>query len=214
MNEQCDRQGSSRVMSRMDPHPSCAPNGRPRIVIQRTVAPKSRSLLDLWDPSRQSPPGSSPQPRLLPLSAGFSLDRNPLLRLIGVSSIVLTEPTSRSKLSRPKLKPAPPASHQPNSEPNMLPATSSAASLATRQLVLARTSPILRTATVANQLMLARARGYATPSGPPPKGFRLPPPTEWDQEKEGTYTKAGKYFLLTEMFRGMYVLLEQFFRPP
>jgi len=98
----------------------------------------------------------------------------------------------------------------------MLPATSSSsASLAARQLVLARSSPmLLRTATVANQLMLARVRGYATPSGPPPKGFRLPPPTAWDQEKEGTYTKAGKYFLLTEMFRGMYVLMEQFFRPP
>jgi len=28
----------------------------------------------------------------------------------------------------------------------------------------------------------------------------------WDQ--------AGNYFLLTEMMRGMYVVLEQFFRPP
>ena len=26
--------------------------------------------------------------------------------------------------------------------------------------------------------------------------------------------KAGKYFLLGEMARGMYVVLEQFFRPP
>jgi NADH dehydrogenase (ubiquinone) Fe-S protein 8 len=57
-------------------------------------------------------------------------------------------------------------------------------------------------------------RGYATPAGPPPKGFRIPPPTEWDQEKEGTFDRLGKYFLLTEMARGMYVLLEQFFRPP
>ncbi len=57
-------------------------------------------------------------------------------------------------------------------------------------------------------------RGYATPSGPPPQGFRLPPPTPWDKEKEGTFTKAGKFFLLTEMSRGMYLLLEQFFRPP
>jgi len=57
-------------------------------------------------------------------------------------------------------------------------------------------------------------RGYATPSGPPPPGFRLKPPVEWDQEKEGTFDRVGKYFLLTEMARGMYVLLEQFFRPP
>jgi NADH dehydrogenase (ubiquinone) Fe-S protein 8 len=26
--------------------------------------------------------------------------------------------------------------------------------------------------------------------------------------------QAGNYFLLTEMMRGMWVLLEQFFRPP
>jgi hypothetical protein len=26
--------------------------------------------------------------------------------------------------------------------------------------------------------------------------------------------RVGKYFLLTEMARGMYVVLEQFFRPP
>lgn len=57
-------------------------------------------------------------------------------------------------------------------------------------------------------------RGYATPSGPPPKNFRLKPPVSWDQETESTLDKVGKYFLLTEMFRGMYVLLEQFFRPP
>ena len=54
----------------------------------------------------------------------------------------------------------------------------------------------------------------ATPSGPPPAGFRLPQPERWDQSKESSLDKAGKYFLLTEMFRGMYVVLEQFFRPP
>jgi hypothetical protein len=64
------------------------------------------------------------------------------------------------------------------------------------------------------KLLSSQRRAYATPAGPPPKGFRLNPPTEWDQEKEGTFDKAGKYFLLTEMARGMYVLLEQFFRPP
>ncbi|KAM7211257.1 oxidoreductase-like protein [Rhypophila decipiens] len=57
-------------------------------------------------------------------------------------------------------------------------------------------------------------RSYATPSGPPPKGFRLPPPRKWDEEPEALFDKLGKYFLLTEMARGMYVLLEQFFRPP
>jgi len=57
-------------------------------------------------------------------------------------------------------------------------------------------------------------RAYATPSGPPPAGFRLPKPERWDQSKESTLDKAGKYFLLLEMARGMYVVLEQYFRPP
>jgi hypothetical protein len=56
-------------------------------------------------------------------------------------------------------------------------------------------------------------RRAATPAGPPPPGFRLPRPKRWD-EGEGALDRAGKYFLLLEMFRGMYVSLEQFFRPP
>ncbi|KAK2744398.1 hypothetical protein FQN57_004295 [Myotisia sp. PD_48] len=54
----------------------------------------------------------------------------------------------------------------------------------------------------------------ATPAGPPPAGFRLPPPKRWDQGEESSLDNAGKYFLLAELFRGMYVVLEQFFRPP
>lgn len=53
----------------------------------------------------------------------------------------------------------------------------------------------------------------ALPTGPPPSNFRLPKPKRWS-EGEGALDKAGNYFLLTEMFRGMYVVLEQFFRPP
>jgi NADH dehydrogenase (ubiquinone) Fe-S protein 8 len=56
-------------------------------------------------------------------------------------------------------------------------------------------------------------RRAATPAGPPPPGFRLPPPKRWD-EGEGSLDRAGRYFLLMEMFRGMYVSLEQYFRPP
>jgi NADH dehydrogenase (ubiquinone) Fe-S protein 8 len=54
----------------------------------------------------------------------------------------------------------------------------------------------------------------ATPAGQPPRDFRIAAPTRWDNEKESTLDKAGRYFLLTEMLRGMYVVLEQFFRPP
>lgn len=53
----------------------------------------------------------------------------------------------------------------------------------------------------------------ATPAGPPPPGFRISRPKRWD-EGEASLDRAGKYFLLFEMFRGMYILLEQFFRPP
>lgn len=58
-----------------------------------------------------------------------------------------------------------------------------------------------------------RTAGGAT-EGPPPDGFRIPPPAKWNEQKESVWDQAGKYFLLTEMARGMYVLLEQFFRPP
>ncbi|MCJ1299029.1 hypothetical protein MMC08_001820 [Hypocenomyce scalaris] len=67
------------------------------------------------------------------------------------------------------------------------------------------------TATAAFSLSAFRA---ATPAGPPPQGFRLPRTERWDEGKESSLDKAGKYFLMTELMRGMYVVLEQFFRPP
>ena len=63
-------------------------------------------------------------------------------------------------------------------------------------------------------LFSTTARLTATPHGPPPKGFRLPPPIRWYEKKESLLDQAGRYFLLTEMLRGMWVLMEQFFRPP
>lgn len=57
-------------------------------------------------------------------------------------------------------------------------------------------------------------RQNATTEGPPPAGFRMPRPERWNEKKESVFDKAGNYFLLTEMLRGMYVVLEQFFRPP
>lgn len=90
--------------------------------------------------------------------------------------------------------------------------TTSAVSMAARQMPLVRV-PTAFIRTMPAQMLVAR-RGYATPSGPPPKNFRLQPPKEWDQEKESTLDRVGKYFLMTEMLRGMYLLMEQFFRPP
>jgi NADH dehydrogenase (ubiquinone) Fe-S protein 8 len=88
----------------------------------------------------------------------------------------------------------------------------STVSMAARQMSLVRT-PATLARTLPSQMLVAR-RGYATPAGPPPKNFRLRPQPTWDQEKESTFDRVGKYFLLTEMMRGMYVLMEQFFRPP
>lgn len=62
--------------------------------------------------------------------------------------------------------------------------------------------------------MQQQRRSYATPAGKPPSSFRPKPPAEWDEEAEKASDKLGGYFLLTEMGRGMYVALEQFFRPP
>ena len=53
----------------------------------------------------------------------------------------------------------------------------------------------------------------ALPSGSPTSSFRLPRPQRWD-EGESSLDRAGKYFLFTEIVRGMYVVLEQFFRAP
>ncbi len=101
------------------------------------------------------------------------------------------------------------------SEASRLAPSRATVTMLSRQLIRASTVPRAARISPGTSASLAvQLRSYATPSGPPPKGFRLPPPTEWDQEKEGTFTKAGKYFLLTEMTRGMYLLLEQFFRPP
>lgn len=62
---------------------------------------------------------------------------------------------------------------------------------------------------------VVRQRAHeAKAEGLPPQGFRLPTPRKWNENKESIWDAAGKYFLLTEMARGMYVLLEQFFRPP
>lgn len=98
----------------------------------------------------------------------------------------------------------------------------------TTALLSTSTTPFLATAAAHNNSRIAASaaaaaqlaasynsrRGYATPMGPPPKGFRQQPVKKWDEDPEGTFDKLGKYFLLTEMARGMYVLLEQFFRPP
>ena len=80
------------------------------------------------------------------------------------------------------------------------------------RLVAVRRSPFTPIGSTANfSSSVSRA---ATPAGPPQPGFRLPPPKRWDQGSESAIDKATKYFLLAEMMRGMYVVLEQYFRPP
>lgn len=94
----------------------------------------------------------------------------------------------------------------------------SAAMLARRQLLLATTSrAAAATATTTPAVAAVRImaqRGYATPKGPPPANFRMSRRIEWTWDRDSTLDRMGKFFLLTEMARGMYVLLEQYFRPP
>lgn len=81
---------------------------------------------------------------------------------------------------------------------------------------LARSQPTrsLLSQRIAASTFSTSAHRPASTSGPPPQGFRTPPPTRWNEKKESVFDQASNYFLLTEMMRGMYVVLEQFFRPP
>jgi NADH dehydrogenase (ubiquinone) Fe-S protein 8 len=98
------------------------------------------------------------------------------------------------------------------------------AMMASRQLALTKTAAVATRTTTstirasASSMVVAsrqqQQRGYATPKGPPPANFRTSRPVEWHWEKDTTLDRLGKYFLMTEMARGMYVLLEQYFRPP
>lgn len=97
--------------------------------------------------------------------------------------------------------------------------------MATTRLLYRQLRPQLFSARV-DQLRIAQAAAIqsqpfstspsrpATPQGPPPRSFRLPEQTRWHNDKESIMDRAGNYFMLTEIFRGMYVVLEQFFRPP
>lgn len=80
------------------------------------------------------------------------------------------------------------------------------------RLVAYRRSPFMPLGSTAN--FSSSTSRAATPAGPPQPGFRLPPPKRWDQGAESSLDKASKYFLMAELFRGMYVVLEQYFRPP
>src|SRR5262245_31531905 len=88
------------------------------------------------------------------------------------------------------------------------------AALATRQLQRTVAAMPVPRRIAQGAILAPTKRGYATPSGPPPSGFRLKQTPTGDNEHESTLDRMGKYFLMTEMARGMWVLIEQFFRPP
>ncbi|ODV96976.1 hypothetical protein PACTADRAFT_48759 [Pachysolen tannophilus NRRL Y-2460] len=48
----------------------------------------------------------------------------------------------------------------------------------------------------------------------PPQGYRVSRPKTWEESSESALSKATKWYLLAEMFRGMYIVLEMFFRAP
>lgn len=84
----------------------------------------------------------------------------------------------------------------------------------TRLVAYRRPTPSVLSSLGSTANFSTSASRAATPAGPPQPGFRLPPPRRWDQDPESSLDKASKYFLMAELFRGMYVVLEQFFRPP
>lgn len=77
------------------------------------------------------------------------------------------------------------------------------------------TASMLRTPTPTSP---AQSTALSYPTGTaeavPPQGFRLHRPPTWEESHETALDKATKFFLLAEMFRGMYIVLEQFFRSP
>jgi len=95
-------------------------------------------------------------------------------------------------------------------------ATSRSITALARARPVASISPLSRHLTPAANAAFfsSSARRSAIPEGPPPQNFRLPKQERWNTTKENVMDRAGNYFLLTEMLRGMYVVLEQFFRPP
>jgi hypothetical protein len=94
------------------------------------------------------------------------------------------------------------------------------ASRSTAIRTLATTASARRVAARSRSGAASTQRGLCTtaarralPAGRPPHGFRPEAPPTWDSG-ESAFAKASSYFLLTEMFRGMYVVMENFFRQP
>lgn len=97
----------------------------------------------------------------------------------------------------------------------MAPALHASTTMLAARAQLPRASTSASSAALRNLVqMQMQQRGYATPNGPPPQNFRTSKRVEWAWEKDNTLDRLGKYFLLSEMGRGMYLLMEQFFRPP
>lgn len=106
-------------------------------------------------------------------------------------------------------------SHRNTTRPYIaMASTRSITALARTSGPLFRTLPTSRTAPLVATFSTSAPRA-ALPSGPPPAGYRIANPTRYDSPgAENALDKASKYFLMTEMARGMWVLMEQFFRPP
>ncbi|KAK9474771.1 uncharacterized protein V1510DRAFT_410623 [Dipodascopsis tothii] len=75
------------------------------------------------------------------------------------------------------------------------------------------TARAVRTTPAASSLGLRALSSTAFRAMDPPANFRIAPAKNWD-EGESALDKAGRFFLMAEMFRGMYVVLEQYFRAP
>lgn len=83
--------------------------------------------------------------------------------------------------------------------------------------IVARTISQAPRAHLSTSRMMASAvasKAAGNEQATPPQGFRLHRPRKWDEPLEPALDSHTKYFLLSEMLRGMWVVVEQYFRAP
>lgn len=61
---------------------------------------------------------------------------------------------------------------------------------------------------------LASTFAAGNQQGVPPVGYRIPRPKTWEESHESPLDSSTKYFLLSEMLRGMYTALEMYYKAP
>ncbi|CEP23979.1 NUO1 [Cyberlindnera jadinii] len=74
--------------------------------------------------------------------------------------------------------------------------------------------PLVRPFSCTSSILKPSLAAAGTVESTYPQGFRIPAPKTWEESSESAIDKAMKFFLLSEMLRGMYIVLEMYFRAP